>query len=270
MRTWLPKQRLSTLTATAVLITATLAFTAAAQADPPPAITSATANSTNHLVVNWTPDGHRSPHVWWNTEATLEPSRVGQFVEGVPLACIWSPGAPTCTGSEAATVDGSLTSNEALAPGTYYVQVEDMFDGTSESHWDDKWHFSNVVQVVVSAIAEAPAQPVPGAKAPVAGGGNGNGGGAGHPGFPPPQANLHELGKAYGKYCGGQKDVACLKAMATLATGKTRSPQTACKSESKKNVPGQKHSRFWRCVYSGKSVLKAVAKATHGSSRSRR
>jgi len=51
-------------------------------------------------------------------------------------------------GSEAATADGSFTSGEALAPGTYYVQVEDMFDGTSESHWDDKWHFSNLVQVI--------------------------------------------------------------------------------------------------------------------------
>jgi hypothetical protein len=92
------------------------------------------------------------------------------------------------------------------------------------------------------------------------GGGAGNGGSGGGTGdsiYPSPSASLHELAKAYGKYCGGSKDVTCLKAMAALATRKSRSPQSACKRESNKKVAGQKHTRYWRCVYGGKSVLKA-------------
>ena len=128
-----------------------------AWADPPPTISSATVDSANHLVVSWNVDGHRNPSVYWNTDQTLNPGAVaGGFVEGVPLACIWTAGGQTCTGHQAASTATTMISTNALAPGTYYVQVEDLFDGTSPSYWDDSWHYSNVAQVFVGSVPPSP------------------------------------------------------------------------------------------------------------------
>lgn len=139
----------------AVIVTAFVAgllavIAAPARADPPPVIILAKTED-NHLVVNWAPNGHRNASVFWNTDPTLNPGvGGGGSVVGVPLACIWTAGGPTCTGHQRAGFGTSMTSVYAVEPGTYYAQVEDEFDGTSPSHWDDSWHYSSVVQIIVS------------------------------------------------------------------------------------------------------------------------
>jgi hypothetical protein len=145
---------------------------------------------------------------------------------------------------------GTVTVTARVPPGqTYTIALEDPWCGN-----DTSGSFVHATQTPTANLEDV--------AAPTGGGaGNGangaNGGGNGRSIYPSPNASPSQLAKAYGKYCGGSKDATCLKAMAALATGKSRSPQSACKSESKKKVAGQKHTRYWRCVYGGKSVLKA-------------
>jgi hypothetical protein len=49
--------------------------------------------------------------------------------------------------------------------------------------------------------------------------------------------------------------------MAKLATGKTDSPTTACKTESKKHVKGEKGTPFSRCVSAAAKLKKDTAPA---------
>ena len=75
-------------------------------------------------------------------------------------------------------------------------------------------------------------------------------------------------GNAYGVRCRGfsKKHVKgtkgtpfsrCVKAMAQLDKGKTKSPKKACKGLATKKRPGQKKTDYARCVSAGKALLKA-------------
>jgi hypothetical protein len=78
---------------------------------------------------------------------------------------------------------------------------------------------------------------------------------------PPPQAG------AYGKHCQGQSKKhikgqkgtpfsQCVRAMAKLDNGETKSPRAACKDLSRKRVEGQKRSPFSMCVSAGAKLLR--------------
>ncbi len=98
-----------------------------------------------------------------------------------------------------------------------------------------------------------------------------NQGTAHKPSMPGPNASLPDKAKAYGYYCrkeeGGSPDRTrtsglkgtafsqCVTAMAELATGKSKSPKAACRSESKKPSSGHGRSPFSLCVAAGKKLL---------------
>ena len=84
---------------------------------------------------------------------------------------------------------------------------------------------------------------------------------------PGPNATPAAKGKAYGRYCQGERKThvagqkgtpfsQCVTAMAMLARGNTTSPTIACSTMSKKHVAGQKGTPFSRCVSAGAKLLK--------------
>jgi hypothetical protein len=94
-----------------------------------------------------------------------------------------------------------------------------------------------------------------------------NQGMAHRPSTPDRHAGLPAKAKAYGRYCQGEpkKHVKgmkgtpfsqCVRAMAKLAKGVTKSPRTACTAESKRHVKGQRGTPFSLCVSGGAKLLK--------------
>lgn len=71
--------------------------------------------------------------------------------------------------------------------------------------------------------------------------------------------------RAYGKQCGPKRKgpgragerVKCLEAMARLATGKSSSPQKACRALSRKKAKGARSSAYAQCVSAGAKLLKS-------------
>lgn len=99
-----------------------------------------------------------------------------------------------------------------------------------------------------------------------------NQGTAHRPSTPGPKASLPAKARAYGYYCqkepgspdrmrsSGQQGTAfsqCVTAMAKLATGKSKSPRTACRNESKKPLFGQRRTPFSLCVSGGTQLLRS-------------
>lgn len=48
----------------------------------------------------------------------------------------------------------------------------------------------------------------------------------------------------------------CFKAMMRLAQAKTRSPQMACATVSRKRIKGSRHTAYWRCVSAGRTLIR--------------
>jgi hypothetical protein len=69
--------------------------------------------------------------------------------------------------------------------------------------------------------------------------------------------------RAYGKHCGAKRKkrasqrARCIEAMSKLATGKSSSPQSACRGLSRKKAGGERKSAYALCVSAGAKVLKS-------------
>src|SRR5215218_7376935 len=69
--------------------------------------------------------------------------------------------------------------------------------------------------------------------------------------------------RAYGKHCGAKRKkrasqrAKCIEAMSRLATGKSSSPQSACRGLSRKKAGGERKSAYALCVSAGAKVLKS-------------
>ncbi len=98
-----------------------------------------------------------------------------------------------------------------------------------------------------------------------------NQGTAHKPSTPGPRGGFPTQAKAYGYYCqkepgspdrtrtSGQTGTAfskCVTAMSDLATGKIKSPNAACRSESKRPLAARRRSAFSLCVSAGRKLLR--------------
>jgi hypothetical protein len=85
-------------------------------------------------------------------------------------------------------------------------------------------------------------------------------------------ANAKE--RAYGKHCGSKRKkhsragqrAKCLDAMSRLATGRSTSPESACRALSHKKAGGERKSAYAVCVSAGAKLLKSKRGKTGGAS----